>query len=134
MSSAQDAAREYRREFIESAKENRTIWGLWSEASGWSAIDSDQDFDTEVILFWSDPEYARKHQQDEWRDHALIAIPLGEFLEDSLPTMIEEGVLIGPNWDEDFVGQEIPSASLAAQLLASSLEEPGEEAEEELED
>ena len=134
MSSEHDTAEEYRQDFIDTAKENRTIWGLWSEAAVWATIDSDRDFDTEVILFWADRESAEKHQQDEWRDHALIAIPLEEFLETTIPEMTEEGVLIGPNWDEDFIGLELSPTALAEQLLAQGVEDKEESAEEELED
>lgn len=133
MSLEQDTAEEYAQSFIDNAKESRTVWGLWSEATGWTSIDSDQDPDLEVILFWSERESAEKHAQDEWRDHSLIAIPLEEFLETTLVEMNEEGVLIGPDWDEDFIGLELPPTDLTARLTAES-SEPAEESYEEEED
>jgi len=130
MSLEQDTAEEYAQSFIDNAKESRTVWGLWSEATGWTSIDSDQDPDIEVILFWSERESAEKHAQDEWRDHSLIAIPIEEFLETTLVEMNEEGVLIGPDWDEDFIGLELSPADLTARLLSENAEVQSQEEEE----
>lgn len=131
MSLEQDTAEDYGQSFIDNVKEGRTVWGLWSEATGWTSIDSDQDPDIEVILFWSQRELAEKHAQDEWRDHSLIAIPFEEFVETTLVEMNEEGVLIGPDWDEDFIGLELTPADLTARLTSESSESTEESYEEE---
>lgn len=123
MSSNRTTAEDYCQEFIDTAKDSRTVWGLWSEAYGWASVDSDDDQDIEVLLFWGDRESAEAHMDDEWREYDLISIPLDEFIEKTLSELQDEGVLIGPNWDADFIGLEVPPNALIAKLPAVSDEE-----------
>lgn len=92
-------------EFFIDAIATGCVWGLESE-EGWAQCTSEKYSDTPVMPFWSQPEYAERHQQDEWAQYKVVAISLEEFMDDWLTGMHEDVLLVGINWDEALVGED----------------------------
>jgi hypothetical protein len=113
--------------FIERVRATGVVWGLRMEPGEWAYSDSDEYEDVEVVLFWSEESRAAAHQLDEWEVHEPTPVPLEEFLEHWLRGMQESGALVGPDWNEDFIGLEVDPAELASRLLEEADEEEDEE-------
>lgn len=97
--------------FIVEALENGCVWGLQSE-EGWALCDSEKHDDTDVIPLWSQESFAQFHCQDDWKHYTPVAIELEEFLEDWLPGMHEDVLLVGVNWNNDLEGEEMEPLDL----------------------
>lgn len=91
--------------FFNEAVNTGCVWALQSE-TGWGQCASEKYSESTVIPFWSQPEYAEAHQQDEWADYEVVAISLEEFLDDWLTGMHEDVLLVGINWNEALEGEE----------------------------
>ncbi len=104
--------------FITRAKACGQIWGLRSE-DGW-AYCSSNDSEADVLLFWSDEAYARRHVVAEWASYVPTPIELDTFIDGWLRGMHEDGVLAGVNFNADLAGLELAPAELALALLADS--------------
>ena len=66
--------------------------------------------------FWSQPEFAQVHCVDEWSVYKPVPVSLEEFLEEWLPGMHEDVVLIGTNWDEEMNGDEIEPLDILSEF------------------
>jgi len=102
--------------FVEESTATQLVWGLKNE-DGWLSCDSSEYENTEVMPFWSSKEEASSHNVDEWADFDTLEIPLDIFVEDWFLTLAEDGVLIGPNWNEHLEGLEIEPSELAQKYL-----------------
>lgn len=91
--------------FFDEAVHTGCVWGLEND-EGWAQCDSEKYSDATVIPFWSQPEYAELHRQDEWSAYNVIAISLEEFLDDWLTGMHEDVILVGVNWNANFEGDD----------------------------
>ncbi len=91
--------------FIVEAIECGCVWGLENE-DGWALSDSDTHRDASVMPFWSQPEYAQQHCVEEWADYKVIPISLEELLDDWLPGMHEDVILVGVNFNGEMEGLE----------------------------
>lgn len=91
--------------FIIESIEQGCVWGLQGP-EGWALCSSEKHDETDVMPLWSQPEFAQVHCVDDWANHTPVAIDLEELLEDWLPGMHEEVLLIGVNWDEELEGEE----------------------------
>ncbi len=105
---------DYRR-FVEKVRETGEVWGLRIEDS-WAYCPSNEYEDTDVLVFWSDRASAQSHVQGEWSEHKPESIPLDEFIENWLPGMDEDGMLVGPNWDADLRGLEVEPQDMVEEL------------------
>lgn len=117
MSEAENPEEDYLRTFVERVRETRQVWGLSSQKDGWAYCTSADGEDTDVILFWSDEDLAKAHQNDEWKDHLPTQVDLDTFIDHWLQGMDNDGVWAGPNWDIDLVGLELSAKELADELL-----------------
>lgn len=97
--------------FIVEAMENGCVWGLQSE-EGWALCASEDYDDVDVMPLWSQETFARHHCRDEWADYTPVAIELEEFLEDWLPGMHEDVLLVGVNWNDELEGGEMEPLDL----------------------
>jgi hypothetical protein len=97
--------------FIVEAMELGCVWGL-EGPDGWALSASEAHDDVDVMPFWSQEGFARAHCQDDWKDYTPVAIELVEFLEDWLPGMHEDVLLVGINWNEELEGEEIEPLDL----------------------
>jgi hypothetical protein len=108
--------------FIEDILESGQVWGLQSE-EGWVVVDSTEYEESEVMPFWSDETYAKNHCVGEWADFKPVAMDLEEFVEEWLAGMAEDGILVGPNWNDDLEGVEVEPEEVA-EKLGTEPEEP----------
>lgn len=107
--------------FIEDVLESGQVWGLQSD-EGWVVVDSTEFEDSEVMPFWSDEAYAKSHCVGEWEEFKPVAMDVDEFIEEWLVGMAEDGILVGPNWNDDLEGVEVEPEEIAEKLSG----EPGE--------
>jgi Protein of unknown function (DUF2750). len=82
------------------------VWGL-ENSEGWALCGSLKNDDLDVMPLWSQPEFAQLHCRDEWSGYEVVPIALEELLDDWLPRMHEDLLLIGTNWNDDLEGLEI---------------------------
>lgn len=97
--------------FIVEAIDCGCIWGL-EGPEGWALCPSEKYDKTDVMPFWSQPEFAEQHRQDEWKDYQVIPVSLEEFLEEWLPGMHDDVFLVGANWTSDLEGLEVEPLDL----------------------
>lgn len=97
--------------FIVESIENHCVWGLRGP-EGWALCASENHEDVDVIPFWSQESFAQIHCQDDWAAYTPVAIELEEFLEDWLPGMHEDLLLLGINWNQALDGEEMEPLDL----------------------
>jgi hypothetical protein len=101
----QDLDENYER-FIVEAIETGCVWGL-ENGEGWAMCPSVGSEEISVMPLWSQPEFAQVHCKEEWASYKPIPIALEELLDDWLPGMHGELVLVGINWDAALEGEEV---------------------------
>lgn len=97
--------------FIVEALEFGCVWGLQGE-DGWALCGSEQQDEIDVMPFWSQEAFARVHCAGDWAGYAPVAIDIEEFLDDWLPGMHEDVLLVGVNWNSELDGDEIEPLDL----------------------
>ncbi|WP_075188296.1 DUF2750 domain-containing protein [Teredinibacter haidensis] len=97
--------------FIEDALETGCVWGL-EGSDGWALCSSLQNEELEVMPMWSQPEYAKWHCKEEWKDYKVVPISLEELLDEWLPGMHEDVLLVGVNWNTEMEGEEVEPLDL----------------------
>lgn len=74
--------------FIKKIVDFGEVWGLYDE-NGWvMSEDEDGNF---LIPFWPKKEFAELYAIDEWKNCKPEPIELGEFMQEFLPLMKEDG-------------------------------------------
>ena len=101
--------------FFTEAADCGCVWGLEGD-QGWALAPSEKYSETEVMPFWSQPEFAQIHCKDEWRDYQPVAVSLEEFLEDWLPGMHNDVYLVGINWNAELEGLEMEPLDLLTEF------------------
>ena len=101
--------------FIVEAIDTGCVWALQGP-EGWALCPSEKYTETDVLPFWSQPEFARRHCIDEWRDYQVLPVSLEELLEDWLPGMHTDVLLVGVNWDGQMQGVELEPLDLLADI------------------
>jgi len=97
--------------FIEEALETGCVWGLEND-EGWALCPANSNEELNVMPLWSQPEYAKAHCVEEWSSYAPVPISLEELLDDWLPGMHEDVLLVGTNWDASLEGLEVEPLDL----------------------
>lgn len=97
--------------FIEDAIETGCVWGLENQ-QGWALCSSQDSDEIDVMPLWSQPEYAQIHCKEEWSSYQPVPIALEEFLDDWLPGMHEDLLLVGVNWNTQMEGREVEPLDL----------------------
>ena len=105
-------------QFITDAADTGCVWGL-EGPEGWALCDSEAYPESQVMPFWSQPEYAQNHCVDEWQGYQVIAVSTEEFLDDWLPGMHDDQLLVGINWNDDLAGQEVEPLDLLEDFEAA---------------
>ncbi len=98
-------------QFIEDALATGCVWALEGE-DGFAVVPSSTNNDIDVMPLWSQPEFAEEACQDEWSQYKAIPISLEELLDEWLPGMHEDVVLVGIDWDEHLDGEEVEPLDL----------------------
>jgi len=74
--------------------------------------------DIDVIPFWSSQLLAEALCVGEWDVYKPLAIEMEEFLDDWLPGMHSDVLLVGVNWNVDLEGAEIEPLDLLEEFEA----------------
>ena len=101
--------------FLSDAIATGCVWALESD-EGFAVCPSVSNEDIDVMPLWSQPEYAAEHCHDEWQSYKAVPIALDELLEDWLPGMHSDVVLVGPNWNADMEGAEVEPLDLLEEI------------------
>lgn len=91
------------------------VWGL-EGPEGWALCPSEKNTETDVMPFWSQPQFAEVHCVDDWSDYKAVAVSLEEFLDDWLPGMHDDVFLVGVNWDSEMEGDEVEPLDLLSEI------------------
>ena len=98
-------------QFIAEAIDLGCVWALEGE-DGFALCPSVDNDELDVMPLWSQPEYAEAHCKDEWSVYEPVPISLEELLDDWLPGMHSDVLLVGVNWNTDLEGLEIEPLDL----------------------
>lgn len=101
--------------FIVEGLESGCVWGL-EGPEGWALCDSDRYEQTDVMPLWSARELAVQVCVDEWSIYKPVAIALDELLEEWLPGMHDDVLLVGVNWTQELEGEEWEPLDLLAEF------------------
>jgi len=89
-------------DFLTQVKENQLIWALQDKASeDWVVLDSINFEDTDVMPLWSTEALAKSHCVEEWAEYIPVAITVADWMEFWVEDLLEDGVIIGLNWQEN---------------------------------
>ncbi len=102
-------------QFIDDAQATGCVWGL-ENVEGWALCPSLDSDDIDVMPLWSQPEYAEAHCVEEWGDYKPVPISLEELLDDWLPGMHEDVLLVGVNWNQGMEGIEVEPLDLLEEI------------------
>jgi len=92
--------------FLAEVIASGVVWGLEGE-EGWAVCPSERNSELDVMPFWSQQDFAQCHCVEDWAVYKPVAIDLEEFLEDWLPGMHTDVILVGVNWDDELEGSEL---------------------------
>lgn len=88
------------------------VWGLRDASDNWALVASSDNEQIDVIPFWSDEKLAEALCSGEWDVYKPVAIEMEEFLDDWLPGMHSDLLMVGVNWNPDLEGQELEPLDL----------------------
>ena len=98
--------------------ENGCVWSLQDTEGNWSLVSSIDNDSIDVIPFWSAEGLAQALCTGDWDVYKPIAIEMEEFLDDWLPGMHSDVLLVGVNWNMDLEGAEIEPLDLLEEFEA----------------
>jgi len=88
--------------FLNQVKDTQEICALQDKDSkDWVVLDSVNFENTEVMPLWSTEALAKSHCVQEWADYVPAAISVAEWMEFWVEDLLEDGVIIGLNWQEN---------------------------------
>ena len=112
---SEDAQTDLQR-FVARSIESEVVWVLEREDST-AYVDSNEDDDAIVLLFWSERAHAKRARKTVFKDYEVAEISLFEFVFKWLSGMAEDEVLAGVNWAGDLTGLELDPEQLQDDLL-----------------
>lgn len=98
-------------QFVEDAIATGCVWALEGE-DGFAIVPSSSNEDIDVMPLWSQPEFAKEACQEEWAQYKPVPISVEELLDEWLPGMHEDVVMVGIDWDENLDGEEVEPLDL----------------------
>lgn len=105
--------------FLNQIKENQIIWALQDKASeDWVVLDSINFEDTDVMPLWSTEALAQSHCIEEWAEYIPVAITVADWMEFWVEDLLEDGVIIGLDWQENEDCFELELAEFTQSLAA----------------
>lgn len=97
--------------FIANAIDMGCVWGLEGD-DGWALCPSAGNEDIDVLPLWSDPDEAKRQCREEWSHYESVPISLEELLDEWLPGMHEDVLLVGIDWGDALDGEEVEPLDL----------------------
>ncbi len=107
--------------FIEHAIATGCVWGLEGE-EGWALCPSAYNDDVDVMPLWSDPDAAKALCSAEWAAYKPVPIAVEELLDEWLPGMHEDVLLVGIDWDCELEGEEVEPLDLLEDIDQAAAE------------
>lgn len=101
--------------FLAHAIDTGCVWALQSE-QGFALCPSVDNEEIDVMPLWSQPEFAKAHCAEEWADYDVVPISLEELLDEWLPGMHGDLMLVGVNWNLALEGIEIEPLDLVEEI------------------
>jgi hypothetical protein len=98
--------------------ESGCVWGLQDTDGNWSLVSSIDNDSIDVIPFWSAEGLAQALCTGDWDVYKPVAIELEEFLDDWLPGMHADVLMVGINWNTELEGQEMEPLDLLEEFEA----------------
>tara|TARA_R110000737_G_scaffold267493_4_gene275006 strand:+ start:9897 stop:10253 length:357 start_codon:yes stop_codon:yes gene_type:complete len=103
--------------FLAQTKDSQTLWALQDKSSeDWVVLDSINFENTEVMPLWSTQALAKSHCVEEWAEYLPVAITVADWMEFWVEDLLEDGVIIGLNWQEDDACVELELPEFAQAL------------------
>jgi len=88
--------------FLNQVKDTQIVWALQDKISeDWVVLDSVNFEDTDVMPLWSTEALATSHCVEEWAEYQPVAITVADWMEFWVEDLLEDGVIIGLNWQEN---------------------------------
>lgn len=88
--------------FLIQVKDTQIIWALQDKSSeDWVVLDSVNFENTDVMPLWSTEALAKSHCVEEWAEYQPVAISVADWMEFWVEDLLEDGVIIGLNWQEN---------------------------------
>lgn len=103
--------------FVTETQATGVVWSLRNEEGDWLSVASSEFEESEVMPFWSNEADAKVQCADEWAEFQPSVLPLDIFIEDWMLTLVEDGVLVGLNWNESLEGVELEPSDVAKLYL-----------------
>ncbi|SHG90307.1 DUF2750 domain-containing protein [Ferrimonas marina] len=104
--------------FVDAVTEQGQIWVLSTEGE-YVVCDSVEFEQTDVMPLFSSEQAAKALCQEDWSEYEAKAVSVDDFFEQWLPSLDEDKVMVGLDWDEELNGVECDPFELA-KLLADS--------------
>ncbi len=98
--------------FVERVLQSEQLWVLRDKST--SALLPKRYGPLDVMPVWSDRAYATRCAKEIWPTYGACPIALAEFIEDRLPSMATDRVLVAPNWSPSNVRALAEGERLAA--------------------
>ncbi|ASP47321.1 DUF2750 domain-containing protein [Cognaticolwellia beringensis] len=103
--------------FLNQVKDTQTLWALQDKNSeDWVVLDSVNFENTEVMPLWSTEALAISHCVEEWADYKPAAIKIADWMEFWVEDLLEDGVIIGLDWQENEACFELELAEFTQAL------------------
>jgi len=80
---------------IVESLENGCVWGLQDAEENWALVGSTDSDTIDVIPFWSNEEFAQALCNGDWDIYKPVPIEMGEFLDEWLPGMHSDVLMVG---------------------------------------
>ncbi|QIZ76503.1 DUF2750 domain-containing protein [Ferrimonas lipolytica] len=102
--------------FTAAVIEARQLWVL-SAGDEYVVVDSIEFENTDVMPLFSAQANAQALCVEDWSEYKAVAVAIDDFFDEWLPSLDEDGVLVGIDWNADLTGEETDPFTLA-KLLA----------------
>lgn len=101
--------------FCARATAGGEVWVL-TEGDDCAVVESNEYEESEVMPFWSDKAEAERAATGDWGRYTPSMVSLDDFVSSWLPSMDEDGFLVGPDWSGELEGDEVEPEELFRRL------------------
>ncbi|MCX5580477.1 DUF2750 domain-containing protein [Kaistia terrae] len=98
--------------FVKVVGDWQQVWGLYRDGWALTAVEDNAS----VFPLWPAKEYAQICAAGEWAGHEPSAISLDTLMDELLPALKHDGVLVGVFFTPSGKGVTVPTEELAAAL------------------
>ncbi len=107
--------------FIKKICKTGLVFGLENKV-GFATLDSTNYEDESgkampVMCFWSEKNKAQSCAKDKWKSYQPSSIKLAEFIEEWCVGIYNEGLLVGTDFDENKIGNELDALELILEIV-----------------